>query len=201
MNLDQKALSIFNTQKSGILRSSQAIALGVHPSTLYRLRDQGKITLITDGFYRLSHLPDLREPDLVTVALRVPKGVICLISALSIHEITTQIPHEVDIALPRGTKAPRLSFPPIRSHHFSHATYSEGIETKLFDNIEIHVYNPAKTIVDCFRFEQNIGLDVAIEALKIARRESKCKASQIMQYARTARIQDRIKPYIQQEFS
>jgi predicted transcriptional regulator of viral defense system len=201
MSVDEKALRIFRNRKNGILRTSQAIKLGIHPSVLYRLRDQEKLTLLTEGFYRLTELPDLQEPDLVTVVLRAPKAVVCLISALSIHGITTQIPHEVHIALPRGVKPPQLGFPPIHAYHFSSATYKEGIEIKIFDGVEVKVYDPAKTLVDCFRFENAIGLDVAIEALKMARTERKCKPNQIMKYARTAKIQDKIRPFIQQEFS
>lgn len=201
MTSEETALDIFRNEKSGILRTSRAIALGIHPRVLYTLRDKGKLTLITEGFYRLSELDDLQEPDLVTVALRAPKAVICLISALSLHGITTQIPHEVDIALPVGTKPPQISYPPIHAYHFSNSTYDDGIEIKLFDGVEIKVYDPAKTLVDCFRFEHAVGIDIAIEGLKLARQQRKCKATQIMKYAKAAKIQDKIRPFVQQEFS
>lgn len=201
MTSEDSVLKIFRNEKSGILRTSRAIALGVHPRVLYSLRDQGKLILITDGFYRLSELPDLQEPDLVITTLRSPKAVICLISALSLHGITTQIPHKVDIALPIGVKPPRINHPPIHAYHFSNATYNDGIQIKLSDKVEVKVYDPAKTLVDCFRFEHAIGIDVAIEALKLARQERKCKPSQIMKYAQLAKIQDKIRPFVQQEFS
>lgn len=95
-----------------MLRTSKAIGLGVHPRTLYALHEAGRLRRVSRGLYRLADLPELGNPDLATVAARIPQGVICLVSALAFHEITTQIPHQVDIALPRGTKQLRLDFPP-----------------------------------------------------------------------------------------
>lgn len=201
MDTIDNALKIFNNQKSGILRVSRAKALGIHPNVIYKLRDEGKLIQVTEGFYRLSHLPDLQNQDLVIVSLRAPKAVICLISALSFHDMTTQIPHEVSLALPKGIKAPRLEYPPTQVFHFSDINYKEGMEIIALDGVEIKVYNPAKTIVDCFRFEKTIGLDIAIEALKLAKQNGKCKPNQIMTYARIAKIQEKIRPFVQQEFA
>jgi len=114
-------------QHGGQLRMSEAIKLGISRYMLYSLRDKGVIEQISRGIYRLAELPPISNPDLVTVSLRFPNAVICLISALAYHEITTQIPHEVSIAVPRNSRIPSLDFPPIRGHRFSNASYKAGI--------------------------------------------------------------------------
>src|SRR5476649_1020968 len=108
---DQKASEIFR-KHGGTLRTSEILRLGVHPRTLYHLRESGKITQLSRGVYRLADLPPLENSDLATMAKRVPTGVICLISALSFHEITTEIPHEVYLAIPTGKEKPKINFPP-----------------------------------------------------------------------------------------
>lgn len=130
----------------GILRTSRAIALGVHPRTLYALRDAGRLVRLSRGLYRLTGRGPLGEPDLVTVALRVPRAVVCLISALHFHRVTTEIPHAVDVALPRGTKPPRLDYPPIRIHQFAREAPAAGVETHLLDGVAVRVFGPEKTV-------------------------------------------------------
>jgi predicted transcriptional regulator of viral defense system len=134
---------------------------------LYALRDNGKIEQVSRGVYRLSDLPPISNPDLVSVALRVPKAVICLISALSFHNLTTQVPHEVAIALERGTESPRIDFPPVSIHRFTKEAYYGGIEKHEIDGVKILVYGPEKTIADCFKFRNKLGLDVVLESLKL----------------------------------
>ena len=186
----------FRTHR-GVLRTSQAIALGVHPRVLYALRDAGRLQQLSRGVYRLSTLPDLTEPDLATVASRVPNGVICLISALAFHGLTTQIPHVVDVALPRGTKKPRLDFPPIRVNRFSGAALTSGIETRVLDGIRVRVYRPAKTVADCFKFRNRIGLDVALEGLRAWRERKLGTVEDLLGYARICRVQAVIRPYLE----
>ncbi len=109
-----RATAAFKKQ-GGMLRTAQALRAGIHPSTLYAMRDSGVLEQVSRGVYRLADSPPLGNPDLVTVATRIPAGVICLISALSFHELTTQIPHEVHVALAAGAEEPRVDFPPIRT--------------------------------------------------------------------------------------
>lgn len=188
-----------NTFRSsgGILRTGDALAAGVHRRILYELRDQGTINQVSRGVYRLSLLPGLAHPDIVAVALRVPRAVVCLISALAYHEATTEVPHEVQIALPRGTKTPRLDHPPLRVFRFSGMALTAGIEVARLDGVEVRIYDLPKTVVDCFRFRNKLGLDVAIEAMTLAMRRKGVSPVEILHYARLCRIESVILPYLE----
>src|SRR5260370_27627440 len=111
---EPKLLKAAFRRRGGALRTSEALKLGIHPRTLYSLRDEGVLTQLDRGLYTLADVPEPANPDLMIVARRVPKGVVCLLSALAFHEVTTQLPHEVHLALTRGTKTPRLRPPPLR---------------------------------------------------------------------------------------
>ena len=192
----RKAEAVFK-KHGGMLRTSRAIALGVHPRTLYGLRDAGCIQQVTRGLYRLAELPELGNPDLAAVASRIPQGVVCLISALAFHGMTTQIPHQVDVAVPRGTKQPRLDFPPIRIVRLSDQLYKAGIETRTLDGVGVRVYSAAKTVADCFRFRNRIGIDVAVEALKLFHSRKKGSMRELLNYARLCRVERVMMPYIE----
>ncbi|MDA8384600.1 MAG: transcriptional regulator [Betaproteobacteria bacterium] len=180
-----------------MLRTSRAIALGVHPRVLYGLRDTGRLREVTRGLYRLADLPELGNPDLAAVAARIPQGVICLISALAFHGLTTQIPHQVDVAVPRGTKQPRLQFPPIRVFRFSEPLRNAGVERHRVDRIEVRVYGAAKTVVDCFRFRNRIGIDVAVEALRLLYARRKAPIRELLAYARLGCVERVMQPYLE----
>jgi len=192
----EKATEVFR-RHGGVLRTKQALALGVHPRTLYEMRDRAVLEQISRGIYRLATLPTLSDPDLVTVALRVPPAIICLISALSFHDLTTEIAHEVQIALPRATKRPVLEHPPVRVFRFSGPALTEGIDTVKIDDIPVRIYSPAKTVADCFRFRNKIGLDVAIEALDLCLKRRRAKPADILRYARACRVEKVMMPYLQ----
>src|SRR5713101_1847042 len=151
------------SRSGGLLRTAAALRAGIHPRTLYDMRDEGVVEQLSRGLYRLADLPALSNPDLVTVALKIPAGVVCLISALAYHEITTQVPHEVHVALPRGSKPPRVSYPPLRIFTYSHDSFSAGVETHKLDGVLVRIFDPEKTVADCFKFRHKIGLDVALE--------------------------------------
>jgi predicted transcriptional regulator of viral defense system len=181
----------------GTLSAMAAIRMGVHPATLYRMRDEGDLVQIGRGLFRLATLPPLSNPDLVHVALRAPKCVVCLISALSFHDLTTQIPHEVSIAIPCGYRPPRLDHPPLRVFRFSGKALSAGVETHEIDGFPVRVYGPEKTIADCFRFRSKIGSDVAIEALKAYCRRKGAKVDDLLRYARVCRVEKVMQPYLE----
>ncbi len=181
----------------GLLRTRQALDAGIHPRTLYRLRDQGLVERICRGVYRWADLPPLGHPDLVAVATRVPRGIICLISALYFHEITTQIPHEVHLAVPRDAAIPRIDQPPVRVFRFSLASYRVGVQKHSLDGAAVRVFSAPKTIADCFQRRRTIGLDVAIEALRIALETGRAQPAEIERFARTCRVERVIAPYLE----
>ncbi|PIV80824.1 transcriptional regulator [bacterium CG17_big_fil_post_rev_8_21_14_2_50_64_8] len=181
----------------GVLRTMEALDLGVHPRTLYAMRDAGMLEQLGRGLFRLSDLPPLGNPDLVAVALRVPEGVICLLSALAVHEITTQIPHEVHIALRRGAETPRVEHPPVRAFWFTGRAFDEGIETRELDGVGIRVYGAAKTVADCFKYRNKLGLDVALEALKLYLQRRAGSVDELVRFARVCRVERVIRPYVE----
>ena len=181
----------------GVLRTTQALQAGVHRRDLYALRDAGILQRVSRGVYRLADLPPLAEPDLVTVAARVPKAVIALVSALHFHGLTTEIPHEVSIALPRGTVRPRLDWPPLRVYRFSGTMFTAGIETHERDAVKVRVYGAAKTVADCFRFRNRLGTDVALEALRTGLGERRFTPSEVLRMAKTCRVDRIVRPYLE----
>jgi predicted transcriptional regulator of viral defense system len=191
-----KAAAIFRGH-GGMLRTMEALELGVHPRTLYAMRDAGMLEQLGRGLFRLSDLPPLGNPDLVSVALRVPEGVICLLSALAVHEITTQIPHEVHIALRRGAETPRLEYPPVRAFWFTGRAFDEGIETRELDGVGIRVYGAAKTVADCLKYRNKLGLDVALEALKLYLQRRTGSIDELVRYARVCRVERVLRPYVE----
>ena len=183
--------------QGGAFRTGEAIKAGVHSRTLYTLRDQGVIERLGRGMYRFADMPTLGNPDLATVALKVPKGVICLISALSWHEMTSEIPHEIYLALPRGAEPPRLEHPPLRIFWFQGAAFAEGVEEHVVDGIPVRIYRPEKTLADCFKYRNKIGLDVVLEALKLYRQRKRFKVDEIMHFARICRMEKVMRPYLE----
>ena len=183
--------------RSGAFRTGEAIKAGVHPRTIYALLDQGLIERMGRGMYRFADIPAMENPDLVTVALKVPRGVICLISALSWHEMTSEIPHEIYLALPRGAEPPRLAYPPLRIFWFQGDAFKEGVEDHNMDGIRVRIYSPEKTLVDCFKYRNKIGLDVALEAMKIYRQQKRLKIDALMHFARICRVEKVMRPYLE----
>lgn len=185
------------SRAGGVLRTREAIKLGVHPKTIYRLEELGRIESVGRGVWRLVNLPVSEHLDLIAVSLRYPKGVICLISALAWHDLTTQIPREVQIAVPPNFKRPRAAFPPIRVFRFSLHTYRAGIETRRIGATRLKVYSAAKTVADCFKFRNRIGLDVALEGLREGWRKKLFTIDEVWRYARLCRVERAMRPYIE----
>jgi len=192
-----KACQVF-TKHKGMLRTSDAIRLGVHPRTLYDLRDRGELEQVGRGIYRLSTAPPLTSPDLVSVAIRIPRAVICLISALAHHGLTTQVPHAVDVALPSHAQVPKLDGIPLRVFWYSDPSFSAGIGVISIDQVPVRVYSPEKTIADCFKYRNRIGLDVAVEALRTYReRTRKPDYRALSKFAKVDRVDKTMRPYLE----
>jgi predicted transcriptional regulator of viral defense system len=192
----EEAARLFK-QRGGTMRMSEALRAGISRRTLYAMRDEGLLMQLSRGVYRLASLPSLGAPDLVRVSARVRSGVICLISALAFHELTTQIPHAVDIALARGAEMPRIAHPPIHVYWFSKAAFSSGVERAIVDGQPIRIYSAEKTIADVFKYRNKLGLDVALEALKTWRARRRAPVERLLEQARVCRVERVIRPYLE----
>jgi predicted transcriptional regulator of viral defense system len=184
-------------QHGGQLRMSEAIQHGISRYSLYKMRDNGILEQISRGTYRLVDLPPIGNPDLITVSLRFPKAVVCLISALSYHGMTTQIPHEVSVAVPREARMPSLDYPPVHAYKFSTEAIESGIEKLQIDGVTVRIYSVEKTLADCFKYRNKLGMDVVLEALKLYRGQKKFNMDKLLKYARVCRVEKVMKPYLE----
>ncbi|MBI1320155.1 MAG: transcriptional regulator [Candidatus Hydrogenedens sp.] len=191
-----KALAMI-AKHGGVIRTGEALARGIHPRTLYALRDNGTLIALARGLYRLADLPPVGDPDLALVAGRIPHGVICLISALAIHDLTTQIPHRVDVAIPRTARYPVYAGAPLTIYRFALASYRAGVTRHNVDGVNTKVYVAEKTLADCFKYRNKIGLDIFLEALDIYRHRPGVSMQTILEYARVNRVESRIRPYLE----
>jgi predicted transcriptional regulator of viral defense system len=180
-----------------MVQTAEAIRAGIHSRTLHQLCVGGSLEQVSRGIYRLADQPPISNPDLVTVALRVPQAVICLISALAFHELTTQIPHAVSIALKKGAEAPRLDYPPISVHRFSESCRNAGIEEHRLDGVTVRTYGPEKTLADVFKFRNKIGMDVVLEALKLYKARKTFNLGELLRFARICRVEKVMRPYLE----
>ncbi len=190
------ARQIFESH-GGQLRMHEALASGISRTQLYGLRDRGEIEQVSRGIYRLADLPALGNPDLVTVGLRYPRAVVCLVSALSFHEITTQIPYEVSVAVPRNTTLPKLAYPPLDAHWFAGQAYEAGLEAHSVDGVQIRVYSPEKTLADCFKFQGKLGTEVVVEALRLYKERKSVNVQELLKQARIRRMMKVMMPYLE----
>ncbi|MCC6743591.1 MAG: type IV toxin-antitoxin system AbiEi family antitoxin domain-containing protein [Acidobacteria bacterium] len=183
--------------KSGVVRASDLRESGIPRVYLTRAAAAGRIERTARGLYRLATGQPSEQESLMIVASKVPKAVFCLLTALQFHELTTQLPRAVWIAMPRGSHTPRMLYPPLRMVQYSGQAYSSGIETHVCDRVELRVYSVAKTVADCFKHRNKIGLDVAIEALRDARFHKKATADEIWQFAKICRVTNVMRPYLE----
>ena len=192
----EKAVGIIK-QRGGIIRTHEALNLGIHRRTLYGLRDEGTIVPVSRGLFRLADLDIPIQVDLVEIAKKVPNGVICLVSALAFHQLTTQTPHYVWLAVDRKARKPKIEYPPIRVFFFSSNAFTSGIETHQIMEQDVRIYNPPKTVIDCFRWRDAVGLDVVIEAAKEYLKLKDSSPSKLMEYAKVCKMEKFVKPYLE----
>jgi predicted transcriptional regulator of viral defense system len=181
----------------GMIRMADALRAGIHRNTLRAMVESGKLERVTRGLYRLQDAPGLGHPDLVTVARKVPQGVLCLISALSYHEMTTQIPHEIYVAIARNCEPPRLDYPPLRVFRFSGEAFTAGVEKVRLDGTDVRLYDPEKTLADCFKYRNKLGMDTVLEALRFYRERRKPKVAALLRYAKVCRVESVMRPYLE----
>jgi predicted transcriptional regulator of viral defense system len=184
-------------RKNGWLRASDLADAGVPRAVLARMAASGQLERAARGLYRLPDSGSSEHEGLVTVASKVPQAVVCLLSALQFHGLTTQLPWQVWIAMPRGSHVPRLEYPPIRMVQFTGEAYMQGIETHERDGVKLHVYSVAKTVADCFKHRNKIGMDVALEALKDARAQGRASFDDLWRCAKVCRVSNVMRPYME----
>lgn len=191
----QQVLQI--VRREGMVRARDLTARGISPTHLQRLYEQGLLVRSGRGVYLSADTLLDENMSLAEVALRVPAGVVCLLSALQFHGLTTQLPHQVWVALPARANTPRLDYPPIRVFHLSGDALTAGIEEKQIGNTVARVYCPAKTVADCFKFRNKVGLDVAVEALRDCWNKRCATIDEIWRYARIDRVANIMRPYLE----
>ena len=184
-------------KKHGMIRVRDAVKEGIHPENLRRLCKKGLLVKMARGIYIPADSEISQNAGLAMVSKRVPHGVICLLSALQFHDIGTQSPFEVWVAIDQKAATPRIDYPPIRIVRFSGKALSEGIEVHQIEGVEVKIYNKSKTIADCFKFRNKIGLNIALEALKDSRQRKLCTNDQIWEYAKLCRVSNVMKPYLE----
>jgi len=184
-------------RQKGMLRPSDLDDIGAPRVVLTRMTANGQLEKAGRGIYRLPNSPGSEHESLATIATKVPQAVFCLLSALQFHELTTQLPRQVWIAMPRGSHTPKIDYPPVKMVQFAGEAYSEGIEVFDRDQVELRVYCVAKTIADCFKHRNKIGLDVALEALKDARSQKKVNADDLWRFAKICRVANVMRPYLE----
>lgn len=181
----------------GAFSLRDARELGIHPEVVYRLMRAGAIERVARGVYRASDARVTEKHGLVLTTKVIPEGVVCLLSALDFHQLTTQIPFEVWVAIDRRAAQPRVNDLPVRVVRFSGAPLTEGVEEHVLEGVPVRIYSVAKTVIDCFRCRNHVGLDVAIEALRDCREQRKCTPSELWEMAVACRIGSVMRPYIE----
>jgi predicted transcriptional regulator of viral defense system len=186
-------------RKKGIVRSGDIVAAGLPVAYLSRMAKSGELIQERHGLY---HLPGYEsEPSehqsLIEVSQRIPRGVICLLSALRFHELTTQNPFEVWVAVENKSYLPKFDYPPVRVVYFSGAAFSFGVNLHNISGVRVRIFNEAKTIVDCFKYRNKIGLDVALEALREGWQQKRFRIDEINEYAEICRVRNVMRPYLE----
>lgn len=183
--------------RAGTVRSRDIVAAGMTRSQLSRMVATGEVQRVARGLYAKPGYQSGEHGALVEVAKRAPNALFCLLTALRFHELTTQAPFEVWIAIGNKEHPPRMEYPPLRTVRFSGEALSAGVETHSIDGTRIRVTSVAKTVADCFKFRNKIGLDVALEALREARRTKKASADDLWRHAKIDRVANVMRPYLE----
>lgn len=191
----QKALNL--VKEKGIVRSSEFVEEGIPRITISRLVAAHELQKIERGLYCLPQKEFSEKESLIVVASRVPQAIFCLLTALQIHELTTQLPRKIWIAMPVDSRLPRIKYPPIKMVKYTGKAYSKGVEVQQSEGIDYRVYNVAKTIADCFKHRNKIGIDIAIEALKDTYGKNKVTTDELWHYAKICRVANVMRPYIE----
>lgn len=184
-------------RRYGVIRPKEMDAYGIHRKYVHMLHHQGILDRVGRGLYVLADAKPSENRTIAEACKRVPSGVICLLSALRFHHLTTQSPYEIWMAIDHKAHQPREPAIPIRIVRFSGKALSSGIEQHKVEGVAIRVYSPAKTVADCFKFRNKIGLDVALEALRDCHSSRKCTMDDLWKYGKICRVGNIMKPYLE----
>lgn len=184
-------------QSHGLIRPCDLVPLGIPRVSLTRAVRRGQLERVGRGLYALPGRKVSAHGSLAEVARRTPKGTVCLLSALSFHGLTTQAPFEVWLAIDNKAASPKFDYPPLHIVRFSGPALSEGVEEHIVDGVTVRITNVAKTVADCFKYRNKIGLDVALEALREAWREKRMTSDNIWCYAKVCRVANVMRPYLE----
>lgn len=184
-------------RSASLLRARDVAVRSLPTVILSRLVQQGRLMRMARGVYALPDQALSEHHSLAEVALLVPRGVVCLLSALRIHGLSTQIPHQVWLAIPHNSPTPRVHRPSLRAVRMSGAALTEGIELVRVDGVEVPVFNAAKTIADCFKYRNKIGIDAALEALREGWTQRKVTMDELSHYASIDRVSNVMRPYLE----
>jgi len=195
MEIRKKIIQI--VKQLGIVRPRDMDEYGIHRKYIHMLYNQGVLNRIGRGLYTLSETEPSENRSIAEACKRMPSGVVCLLSALRFHDLTTQSPYEIWMAIDNKARSPKELGVPIRIARFSGKVLTSGIEQHNIEGVTIRVYNPAKTVADCFKFRNKIGLDVALEALRDCHQSRKCTMDDLWKYAKICRVANIIKPYLE----
>jgi predicted transcriptional regulator of viral defense system len=192
---EKKVLDL--VRKGGVLRPQDLQKKGLPSDYLWRLHKQGKLEKVGRGLYAVPGAELSEHQTVVEAALRVPHGVVCLLSALRFHDLTTQSTFEIWMAIDVKARAPKEEIIPLRIVRFSGKALTAGVETHTIEGVNVKVYNPAKTVADCFKYRNKIGLDVAIEALRDCWRKRLATSDELWRYAKVCRVARVMRPYLE----
>lgn len=192
---EKEALALI--RRLGVVRPRDLDRYGIPRSRLYRLVEKGLVLRHARGVYTSPDHEPTADHALAQVSKRVPAAIVCLLSALRFHQLTTQLPHQVWIALPKSARRPGFDFPPLRVVRFTGRARTAGVEVHRIEGVEVRITGPAKTVVDCFKYRNKIGLDVALEALREAWRERRITMDDIDRFARICRVERVMRPYVE----
>ncbi|HTQ40029.1 MAG TPA: type IV toxin-antitoxin system AbiEi family antitoxin domain-containing protein [Pirellulales bacterium] len=184
-------------RKNGLLRPRDLEPLGIAPEYLNKLYVEGILERPGRGLYRLAKAKSGRFAQLAEVAKRTPQAVVCLLSALAFHGLTTENPHEIWLAIPKKSRPPKIEYPPLRIVRYADAAQRFGIQVHPLDGVQVKIYSPAKTVADCFKFRNQVGLDVALEALRDCWRKKLATGDELWKAAKVCRMTHVIRPYME----
>jgi predicted transcriptional regulator of viral defense system len=187
----------FISQNGGLIRTRDALKFGIHRRTLYGLFDDGTLIQLSRGLYQLADLDRPPRAYLAEISKKAPHAVICLKSALALHELTDREPTVVWLAVERKARKPVIESPPVKACFFSGEMFYRGIQIRHIMNQAVRIYNAPKTVIDCFRWQNRVGLDTAIQAARAYLARNDANPSELMRYAKICRIESRFRPYLQ----